>query len=62
MPVYSSGTCFLCGEESDKLLPHTGFDEKGNFVAGFLCPHCTSFVIHEQEKKKHGEARKHHHG
>jgi len=40
MPEYRTGTCYLCGDESEKLLIVTGFDDKGRPTAAYACPKC----------------------
>ena len=44
MPEYRTGTCYLCGEESDKLLIVTGFDDQGRPTAAYACPVCRNAI------------------
>lgn len=39
MPVYRTGTCDLCGKESDMLLLETAVDESGVHIA-WACSEC----------------------
>lgn len=44
MPVYETGICIFCKQQSDRLLPETGWDpETGLPVVGFLCPYCRNY-------------------
>lgn len=52
MPEYRTGTCYLCGEESDKLLIVTGFDDQGRPTAAYACPVCRSAIDALRKEKR----------
>jgi len=54
MPEYRTGTCYLCGDESEKLLIVTGFDDKGRPTAAYACPVCR-VAIDMIRREKQGE-------
>ena len=52
MPEYRTGTCYLCGEESDKLLIVTGFEDQGRPICAYACPACRNAIDAIRKEKR----------
>lgn len=53
MPIYESGMCQFCGEDSDLLLPKIGYDRvNGVIVCGFACPKCRKYLTEMEAEQR----------